>query len=49
MKCRNCGEPIRRIRPGDGYDQREYTWTHESGGILCDLPPLSAEPDEVTR
>lgn len=48
MRCRNCGEPVRRIQPGDGYDPRDYEWTHESGGLLCDLPPLQAEPEDST-
>lgn len=44
MNCINCGQPIRPIRPDEGYDPREYIWTHEGGGVLCDLEPLSAEP-----
>jgi hypothetical protein len=46
LKCRNCGQPIRRIRPGEGYDLSEYTWTHEDGGLLCGMDPPMAEPPE---
>jgi hypothetical protein len=46
VRCRNCGEPIRRVRLGDGYDPREFEWTHESGGVLCDMEPPHAEPPQ---
>ena len=46
VKCRNCGEPIRRIEPGEGYDLREYQWTHDSGGLLCPMDPPYAEPED---
>ena len=46
MKCRNCRQPIRRIQPGEGYDLRDYQWTHEAGGLLCDIGPPMAEPEE---
>lgn len=46
VKCRNCGEGIRRIEVDEGYDLREYQWTHESGGLLCDIDPPTAEPEE---
>ena len=45
VKCRNCGELVRRINPGEGYDLREYQWTHEDGGLMCDMEPPMAEPE----
>jgi hypothetical protein len=40
VKCAECGESIRRIAPGDGYDLYLCNgWTHDSewaGGPYCD-------------
>ena len=51
MKCRNCGEEIRQVQPGDGIDPRDYRWVHvfplasggEIIGLFCDIT-LTAEP-----
>ncbi len=52
MNCRNCGEEIRRTRPEDGIDPRDYEWVHvypasgssEIANPICDMT-LTAEPD----
>jgi hypothetical protein len=45
VKCRNCRQPIRRVRPGDGIDPRDYQWVHHDGNPLCDMSPPYAEPE----
>jgi hypothetical protein len=41
LNCRTCGERVRRTRPDEGYDLDECPWTHESGGPVCDGPPMA--------
>ena len=41
--CVNCGEPIRRTAASDRADPRDFEWTHEEGGPICDLT-LVASP-----
>ena len=56
LKCRNCGDEIRRTQPGDGIDPADYEWVHvytlKSGGEIanpiCDMT-LVAEPPDVRR
>lgn len=51
MKCKNCGDEIRRVQPEDGTDPRDYEWVHvypksDGGEItnpICDIT-LVAEP-----
>jgi hypothetical protein len=56
VKCKNCGDEIRRVQPGDGIDPRDFEWVHVyrlSGGgeianPICDIT-LTAEPRETTE
>ena len=37
--CILCGQPVRRLAPGDGLDPRDYRWTHEDGNPVCPITP----------
>lgn len=50
VKCRNCGDEIRRVQPEDDIDPRDYQWVHvyrssrtEILNPICDIT-LVAEP-----
>jgi hypothetical protein len=53
LKCKNCGDEIRRTQPGDGIPA-DYEWVHvyplQSGGEIanpiCDITLVAEPPDE---